>query len=186
MFDPGHPSTGPELREALGRLLAEGHAFLATLTTEEFFRPQGERWSPADHVRHLRKSSIPLAAALRLPRLLLRIRFGIHQGPSRSYDAIKGSYLAKLAAGGQAGRFAPEPEAASPDPHTRRNEILSGWSAATVGLANAAKAWDEAALDRGRLPHPLLGPLTVREMLAFTVYHTEHHLRRVAERATSR
>ncbi len=186
MFDPGHPSTGPELREALGRLLAEGHAFFTTLTTDEFFRPQGEHWSPADHVRHLRKSSTSLVAALRLPRVLLRIRFGTHDGPSRSYDAIKSSYLAKLAAGGRAGRFAPVPEAAPADRSSRRNEILAGWSAATVSLANAARAWDEAALDRGRLPHPLLGQLTIREMLAFTVYHTEHHLRRVAERATPR
>jgi hypothetical protein len=28
-----------------------------------------------------------------------------------------------------------------------------------------------------------MGRLTVRGMLAFTVYHTAHHLRRVAERA---
>lgn len=186
MFDPGHPSTGSELREALGRLLAEGHAYLVTLAADEFFRPQGEHWSPADHVRHLRKSSTPLVAALRLPRVLLRIRFGTHDGPSRPYDAIKSSYLAKLAAGGQAGRFAPAPEATPPDPLERRNEILAGWSAATVGLTNAARVWDEAALDRGQLPHPLLGTLTIREMLAFTVYHTEHHLRRVAERVTSR
>jgi len=186
MYDPGHPSTGPELREALGRLLAEGHAFLATLTTDEFFRTQGEHWSPADHVRHLRKSSTPVAAALRLPRLLLRVRFGTHDGASRSYDAIKTDYLARLAAGGQAGRFAPAPEPAAADPYTRRNEILTRWSAATLSLTNAARTWDEAALDRGQLPHPLLGPLTIREMLAFTVYHTEHHLRRVAERATPR
>ena len=90
------------------------------------------------------------------------------------------------AAGGQAGRFAPAPEPAAADPYTRRNEILTRWSAATVSLTNAARTWDEAALDRGQLPHPLLGPLTIREMLAFTVYHTEHHLRRVAERATPR
>jgi hypothetical protein len=25
------------------------------------------------------------------------------------------------------------------------------------------------------LPHPLLGKLTIREMLYFTVYHGEHH-----------
>jgi hypothetical protein len=186
MFDPGHPSTGPELREALGRLLAEGHAFLATLTIDEFLRPQGEHWSPADHVRHLRKSSTPVAAALRLPRILLRLRFGTHVGPSRTYDLIKSTYLANLAAGGQAGPFAPEPQPAAADPYSRRDEILTRWSAATVGLTNAARAWDEAALDRGRLPHPLLGQLTIREMLAITVYHTEHHLRRVAERATPR
>jgi hypothetical protein len=33
-----------------------------------------------------------------------------------------------------------------------------------------------------RLPHPLLGKLTVREMLFFTVYHNAHHLDQVASR----
>jgi hypothetical protein len=36
--------------------------------------------------------------------------------------------------------------------------------------------WDEARAARACLPHPLLGPLTIREMAAFTVYHTVHHL----------
>jgi hypothetical protein len=35
------------------------------------------------------------------------------------------------------------------------------------------------------LPHPLLGKLTVREMLFFTLYHQRHHVavveRRIAE-----
>ena len=40
----------------------------------------------------------------------------------------------------------------------------------------------QADLDRYRLPHPLLGKLTVREMLFFTVYHNYHHVRSVADR----
>jgi len=35
---------------------------------------------------------------------------------------------------------------------------------------------DEDDLDRVMLPHPLLGKLTLREMLFFTIYHVEHHL----------
>lgn len=38
------------------------------------------------------------------------------------------------------------------------------------------REWDEAALDRIRLPHPLLGKLAVRETLLFTLYHDRHHL----------
>ena len=34
---------------------------------------------------------------------------------------------------------------------------------------------DTADLDAVLLPHPLLGKLTVREMLFFTVYHVQHH-----------
>jgi len=33
----------------------------------------------------------------------------------------------------------------------------------------------EAALDKYILPHPLLGKLTLREMLYFTAYHVAHH-----------
>ena len=34
-------------------------------------------------------------------------------------------------------------------------------------LDAAIAGWKESALDRARLPHPLLGPITVREMLEF-------------------
>ena len=37
--------------------------------------------------------------------------------------------------------------------------------------------WPEPSLDRYQLLHPLLGRLTVREMLEFSVYHHAHHLR---------
>jgi hypothetical protein len=32
------------------------------------------------------------------------------------------------------------------------------------------------------MPHPLLGKLTVREMLLFTLYHNLHHVQNVARR----
>ncbi len=50
------------------------------------------------------------------------------------------------------------------------------------GLVGKIPGWSEAALDRYRLPHPLLGKLTVREMLFFTLYHNAHHLDQVAGR----
>jgi hypothetical protein len=36
--------------------------------------------------------------------------------------------------------------------------------------------WSEAELDRYTLPHPLLGDLTMREMLCFTLYHNQRHI----------
>jgi len=36
--------------------------------------------------------------------------------------------------------------------------------------------WSELQMDRIRLPHPVLGKLSVREMLFFTLYHNQHHL----------
>jgi hypothetical protein len=49
-------------------------------------------------------------------------------------------------------------------------------------LARRIGTWSETDLDRYRLPHPLLGRLTVREMLFFTVQHLAHHASKVEAR----
>jgi hypothetical protein len=184
-FETGSPTTGPELSQALGRLIAAGASYLMTLSDDQFFAPQGEAWSPADHLRHLEKSSTPLVLALKLPRWALALRFGRGTGRSRSFDEIRAVYRQRLAEGGQAGRFAPRAMPIPPDQAGTRRDIMNAWTRVTVELQNAIGRWPADALDRQLLPHPLLGPLTVREMIAFTVYHTSHHLRRVAERAAS-
>lgn len=181
-FDTGEPGSRPELAQALTRLVSEGIAFLAPLSDATFFAPQGTAWSPAEHVRHLRKSSAPLVTALKLPQFVIRLRFGGRTGPSRSFGQIRELYREKLAGGANAGRFAPTPEPASGHGGDRRRAIIEAWTAVTVELTNAMSRWSEPALDRNQLPHPVLGPLSVREMLAFTVYHTAHHLRRIEER----
>jgi hypothetical protein len=182
-FETGTPKTGAELAAALGQLLAQGTAFLQTLGDAEFFAPQGTYWSPSEHVRHLRKSAAAVTSGLNAPRWFLTLRFGRAKAPSRTFTQIVEAYRAVLSAGATAGRFTPARESSPGDPAARRNEVLNAWAAATVGLQNAIRGWDEFALDRYVLPHPILGPLTVREMLHFTVYHTAHHLRRVAERS---
>jgi hypothetical protein len=182
-FETGEPHTGTQLKQALSRVVAEGTAYLATLTDGQFFEPQGKAWSPSEHVRHLRKSSAPVAMALKLPRLLLRIRFGLRSGPSRSFPQVQQTYLGKLAEGADAGSYAPRRDAPPSNPADRRREIMNAWAAVTVDLTNAMAGWNEPDTDRYQLPHPILGLLSVREMLIFTVYHTAHHLRRVQERA---
>ena len=182
-FETGEPVTAKQLGQALNSLVAEGFAFLAPMPDARFFAPQGAAWSPAEHIRHLRKSSAPLVMALKIPRFLLRMRFGGHPGPSRSFAQIREAYRGELAAGAKAGRFTPAPEARPASLSDRRREIMNAWTAVTVDLTGAMAGWSEPDLDRHQLPHPSLATLTVREMLAFTAYHTAHHLRRIEERA---
>lgn len=184
-FETGAPSSGQELSHALGALLASGVAYLSTFPVERFFSPQGTAWSPADHVRHLELSARTLAQGLGMPRWILAIRFGRGSGHSRPFGDVRATYLQALEKGAQAGRFAPPQEAPAADLASRRQEIMNAWTAATVRLQNLIARWPERALDAQLLPHPALGLLTVREMLEFTVYHTAHHLRRVAERAAA-
>jgi uncharacterized damage-inducible protein DinB len=58
-------------------------------------------------------------------------------------------------------------------------------AAAVQELVRAAGRWSERALDARQLPHPLLGKLTVREMLFFTLYHNRHHVDVVKRRMAS-
>lgn len=186
LFDTGEPSSGPEIGAAMTRLHAESEAYLAAIPAAEFAAPQGEKWSPADHVRHLARSTFPLTGALGLPKLLLGLRFGRATTTSRRFAELRELYRTTLReTGATAGRFAPSPQAAPPDAAAAaafQQEVLARWRGAVTELARRVPAWSEAALDRYRLPHPLLGKRTVREMLFFTVYHNAHHLAQVAAR----
>lgn len=159
-------------------------AYWTTYSTPSFFRPMGAHWSAADHVRHLTRSMAPLLPALRLPKLALRVAFGRAGAPSRSEEQIRATYAAALSAGGQAGRFAPPPDSRAPD-QARRDRIMDVHSETIRGLTQALERWHAADLDAYRMPHPLLGKLTVREMMLFTLVHNRHHVevatRRLAE-----
>ncbi|MBP7589599.1 MAG: DinB family protein [Thermoanaerobaculia bacterium] len=183
LFATGEPFSAAEIVAAMTRLHAESETYLAAIPAAEFAAPQGEKWSPADHVRHLAKSTYPLVGALGLPKLLLGLRFGRSRTGSRSLLEIREIYRATLReTGATAGRFAPSAQAAPADPAAWQQEVLAKWRGAVSGLALRIPRWSEPALDRYRLPHPLLGQLTVREMLLFTVYHNVHHLEQVAGR----
>jgi len=182
-FETGTPLRGAEIVDALRRLHAECEEYLRTLPANAFVQPQGEKWSPAEHVRHLSKSIRPLALALGLPRFILWLRFGRAAATSRSFDVMRETYRARLAAGATAGRFAPSPQPPPADAAAYRETVLASWRAVDDDLRSRIAAWDEAALDRYQLPHPALGKLTVREMLFFTLYHNAHHLNLVTSRA---
>ena len=64
-------------------------------------------------------------------------------------------------------------------------DITHAFAIASAGLRAVASTWAEDALDRHALAHPLMGELTVREMLLFFVVHERHHLKVVRTRLAS-
>ena len=180
------PIRGPEWKDELVasfETLARTDAqFWGGLDPEVFVAPIGTAWSPADNVRHLSKSTKPVARALRLPKIVPALLFGRASARSRSYAEVVQAYRAVLAGGGTAGRFAPSGPPEFTDAAVYQRESVARWSAEVTRLAGAIEGWSESALDTYRLPHPLLGKLTVREMLMFTLYHNQHHLYVVARR----
>ena len=176
------PRSKADLVAALELLRAEGLSFWSSLPPERFVTPFGEAWSPADNLRHLIRSTTPLVQAFALPGVMLRARFGTPQRPSRSLGVLRDDYLECLWGGVDAGDYAPPKVATPADAVTYQRELVARCGKALADLTTATTRWDEERLDTHQLPHPLLGDLTLREMLFFTLYHYAHHQHNVAHR----
>ncbi len=145
--------------------------YVDQLTLDEYeFAPDG-KWSAGQQVEHLIKSTSPLNMALGLPKWVLKLRVGKANRPSRSYNEVIAKYKLKLERGGKAGpKYTPAPAKSSK--RTQHSKRLSD-NIETLKLK--VGKWSEEDLDNYILPHPLLGKVTVREMMYFTAYHAHHH-----------
>jgi hypothetical protein len=177
------PDTRSQIVAAYGVLHNQTSALWQQFSESDFFvAPIDGGWSPAENVEHLLKTTPPVTRALNMPRFVLRLLFGRARIPSRTFVEVRAAYRAVLADGGQAGSYGPKPRAAIDDPVGTRQRLLNRWQTVLPQLAETIGGWDEESLDHYRLPHPLLGKLTVREMLYFTLYHVGHHAEIVAAR----
>ncbi|MCA9989127.1 MAG: DinB family protein, partial [Anaerolineales bacterium] len=164
-----------EIRDSFAQEHPAVHAFFAAIPPEQFFAAPPEIWSPADNLAHLIKSCQPVLLGLKLPRLALRMRFGLAEAPSGSLAALRDRYVnVALAGGGQAsGRYLPEVTDTSA---ASREHLLAEWQRHGAALLTALEGWSEDDLEKYRGEHPLLGLLTIREILFFTLYHNLHHV----------
>lgn len=170
------PRTGAEIIAALHEVHRESVSYWATFSDTDFFAPIGTAWSPAENVRHLSKSIRAVTQGVRLPPFLVRVIFGTTDAPARDYETTRTRYLERLAKGATAGRFAPSARPPAADAAAERRRIMRAHAASVGALVARIAKWSEASMDRHVLPHPLLGKLSVREMMFFMVYHNTHHV----------
>lgn len=161
----------------IARLNEVSHRFVSTNTAipvELFFKQPSDKWSIAQNVIHLDKAARITSLAYRLPKFMVRLYGGKPNRPSRTYDELVAKYKLKLEQGGKAsGPFIPKPAPAG----LGKEKIIQRFESIMNKLSSAIdRNWKEDQFDRYLAPHPLLGKLTLRELIYFTIYHTEHHL----------
>jgi hypothetical protein len=162
----------PQIISALNEKVEAFNKYIGSLTKEQFESTPNGKWSAGQNLDHLIRSIKPLQLAYSLPKFVLKLMFGKTNRPSRSYEELVLKYKTKLEAGGRAsGRFIPK--AISFD---QKNALVKIYDRQKHKLAAKIKKQKENDLDLYVLPHPLLGKLTLREMLYFTIHHNEHHL----------
>lgn len=162
-------------KQALIKSLTENHlAFVACierLPAEEFNKSQNDKWTAGQQLEHIYLSVKPVNLAFKLPAFLLKLIWGKANRASRSYDELIERYHAKLANGSKAtGPFVPK----SVD-QKKGQQLKANLKNVVSKLCLSLNTYSEDELDQYILPHPLLGKLTLREMLFFTIYHVKHH-----------
>ena len=162
----------PEIISALNENVDAFNNFIAPLTKEQFEATPGGKWSAGQNLDHLIRAIKPLQPAYGLPKFVLRIMFGKTNRPSKTYDDLVTKYKTKLAAGGRAsGPFIPPFIS-----FEKKDELIKKYNEQKQKLIIKIEKQTEKDLDVYILPHPLLGKVTLREMLYFTIHHNEHHL----------
>ena len=147
-------------------------SYCKDMDSDVYFRSQESKWNIAENIHHLILSTVPLSKAMYYPKLVIRLVAGKGSGSSMEYEALTGAYQSKLDQGGVAtGDYVPKGRK-----KFNQEQSLKKLSSEGQKLVHSLDRWTEEQLDNYRLPHPLLGKITVREMLYFTIYHTHHHL----------
>lgn len=145
--------------------------YVAKLDEHDFLFAHPKKWSAAQQLDHIIKSVAPVNMAMGLPRFVLKWKFGVANRPSKTYEALVSRYNEKLSAGGRAtSQFIPPSIN-----YSQKKALLHTLQSLTKKLCAKAASASEESLDKYILPHPLLGKLTLREMLYFTAYHVQHH-----------
>ena len=162
-------------KQQLHDLLYTNHtAFIQLMqgmNESNFVKKVADKWTPAQQAKHIHQSVHPVNLAFRLPNFLLNLVFGKANRPSKTYQQLIDKYKSKLAAGGKApARFIPKAI-----PYLEKEKLIKQLQKDIAILCRLTLQKNETDLDTYILPHPLLGKITLREMLYFTCYHVTHH-----------
>ncbi len=141
------------------------------LNSRDFMFSPDNKWTAGQHLDHIFRSVSPLIMAFTLPKFIIRLLFGKANQPSISYDELINKYLSKLEKGGTAtGKYVPKAVKSA-----LKEQLANHLLEVAAGLTKKIDKYTEEQLDEYVLPHPLLGKITIREMLFFTIHHAEQH-----------
>ncbi len=161
-----------DIKEALTTIFNELNAYLKTVDDSTFKKTINGKWSIAQNMDHLSISNFITSLSLNIPKVVLKQLYDTNNRTSQNYDEVVWRYQRSLSGGAKA-TFPFQPKL-SIVPIRFLVEKL--WENSAKELLKSLDSWTEEELDTYLVPHPIIGKLTVRELLFFTIYHIRHHL----------
>jgi len=142
--------------------------YVLALNKRDFNFAPPEKWNAGQHLQHI------LISVTRLNKAICNEKYIEPLANRRalmSYDMLVEVYLAKIKEGAKAtAPFIPEPVTIE-----QRPQLVKNVQTAVAELCLQLDTYREEQLDALTIPHPLLGKITLREMIFFTIKHAEHH-----------
>jgi len=146
-------------------------SYMNGLSAGDYEYRYAQKWTAGQQLQHIVLCVAPLVQVFGMDKAAIAERFGTTDRAGRSYEALKNEYNSRLGDGGRApDRYVPEDAAIS-----RREELTGALKNEVDRLCIHIGRFSEPELDTLLIPHPLLGSLSLREMLYNALYHVEHH-----------
>ena len=161
--------------QQIAEKLTENHRnfteFILALSAKEYSYSPAGKWNAGEHLDHILRGVSAVETALSLPKFVSGFLFGKADRDSSDYDTLVANYRARLESGGKAsGKFIPDKNEIA-----KREKLVEKLINSVNGLNRKLETYSEGQIDQLLIPHPLIGKLTTREMMYFTIYHVEHH-----------
>ena len=164
-------------KEAIVDLLEEKHKvlfdWLESQPNENWEKGPTDKWTTGQQIQHLTDSLQLLNNALSYPKFLLKYKFGTCNREPRDYNTVSKKYQQKLSENqDRAKKF--NQNLKKPLEKEREN-LLNKLQIQNKKLQYKTNKLKDKHLDSLVIPHPLMGKMTIREIVMWTAHHTEHH-----------
>ena len=148
------------------------NALIADLKEEEFEININNKWSAGQDLVHLVKLLKIVNIAFLIPKPLLQLLYGKNKNESKSLEALRSLYKNALAGGAKS----PSLYIPKPVQFKDKDYLMSQHVKLNDTFTQKLKNLSDTALESYRLPHPILGKISLRELAIFTSFHTVHHI----------
>jgi hypothetical protein len=152
-------------------------SFVSNADEELWLFAPDHKWTTGQHTLHLLESIKPLNFALSLPGFILKWKYGTSNRATRSYEEVIERYQQRLAENNGAVFHASQ--SMEVPAFSEKSYLLNRLQVEYKKLHYKTLRIPETSLDSYVLPHPLMGKMPVRELIMWSAYHADHHLKTV-------
>lgn len=158
--------------KSLDETVIQFNEFVKNLNKNEFEININNRWSAGQDLVHLIKVLRIVNIGFSLPKPMLRLVYGMNKNNNRSFEHLQQLYKKALEGGAKAPTiYIPKPVA-----FNDKDNLIQNHESLNKSFIDKLKNHTQFELDSYRLPHPILGKISLGELAIFTSFHTTHHL----------